>query len=87
MNIVKILVIQDFYGPDYVYLISDLPSTMPNVTKEPLTAKVTVERGKGVEYVREHFGMEPEVSGRYPASVGPKFKEYGKNTHLVQDKG
>lgn len=86
MNIVKILVIQDFYGPDYVYLISDLPSTMPNVTDEPLTAKVTVEHGKGVEYVRENFNMEPEISGRY-VSISARIKEFGKDTHLTRIKG
>jgi len=64
MNIVKAKVGVDFYGPDYIYLYTDLPSTMPEVTKENLIAKVTAASGTGIQYVRDHFGIEPEVFGQ-----------------------
>lgn len=65
INFSKAQVILDKYGPDIVLLWTDLPSSMPKVTKQNLSFKIEVEAGKGVEYVREHFHIEPEVIG-YP---------------------
>lgn len=53
--------LRDRHGADHVYLHTDFPTTMPNVTKQNLIMDFRVARGDGENYVREHFGMEPEL--------------------------
>jgi hypothetical protein len=43
-------------GPDKVYLTTDLPSPFPPaVSKQPMEAIFDAQKGKGVEYARDHF--------------------------------
>ena len=42
----------------YTYLPSPFP---PEITKADLEIDFHVAKGSGIEYVREHFGVDPEV--------------------------
>jgi len=59
IKITRITIIGERHGPDYVYLITDLPSPMPGLTKDPLDLRFSVEYGKGEEYVKTHFPGTP----------------------------
>ena len=61
MNIVKITVLTRKHGTDLVTLTTDLPSPIPNVTKQPATLQFNCQAETGVAYVRKHLGIEPEV--------------------------
>lgn len=58
----RVTVIQSEYQADYVTLHgSRFPSPFPKVEDEKLTLSFAAEKGKGAEYVRNHFGIDPEV--------------------------
>lgn len=49
-------------GTDKVSLHTTLPSPYPpEVTTQNLIIDFDTRKGAGVDYVREHFGIEPEV--------------------------
>ena len=61
LNIAKATVLQGV-GPDIVYIHTDLPHPfVAEVSTQPLTLKFEVLSESGVEYVRNNFGIEPEV--------------------------
>lgn len=60
LNILKAIVLVRM-GTDSVSVHTDLPSPFPAVSEQPLMLSFEVVKGSGVEYVREHFGVEPEV--------------------------
>jgi len=65
LNITKITVLIAPGRGDYVSILTDLPSPFPKeVDSTPLSIRFDAPKGKGVEYVREHFGIEPEVIKR-----------------------
>lgn len=57
---VKKIVLLLGIGMDKVSLETDLPSGCPKVDPTNLVTKFEVETGKGLEYVRTHFGREPD---------------------------
>ena len=62
MNIKRIVVLIRSYHTDEVFIDTDLPSPFPlEIQKEDLTIKFEVQKGQGIEYVRRHFNIEPEV--------------------------
>lgn len=48
-------------GTDHISLKTNKPSTTPALSKEPMSMTIHVTCGHGVEYVREVFGLEPDV--------------------------
>lgn len=62
-------------GPDYVSLTTTLPGVMWPA-EEPLSLKFECAPKKGVEWVRENVGIEPEVVELGKASrAGTKEKD------------
>jgi hypothetical protein len=61
LAITKIVVLLRKGHMDMVWVSTSLPSTVPAVTADPLTLQFDACQGTGVEYVRQHFGIEPEV--------------------------
>lgn len=60
LRIDSVKVVQGRYGPDHIMIETNLPAgTYPFTGQADL--KMTVAQGSGVEYVRKHFGVEPEV--------------------------
>lgn len=55
MEVTRVTVQINNPGTDMVFLRTNLPSPVPGVTDEPLTAMFNVEAGKGVEYALTHF--------------------------------
>ena len=64
MKITKAFVLLSATQADTVILTTDLPSPMPGVTSEPLSLMFCAEQNTGVPFVRENFGIEPEVRSR-----------------------
>ena len=61
MNITHIIVLLTS-STDTVFVHTDLPSPYPpDVSTENAMLKFEVSHNKGVEYVKKHFGIEPEV--------------------------
>ena len=61
INITKIVVLIT-NGTDHVSLHTDMPSPYPpEVSTQPLIIDFQTTKGKGIEYVLEHFGIKPEV--------------------------
>lgn len=49
-------------GTDSVSIHTDLPSPYPpEVSDQNLMIDFKTRKGAGIDYVREHFGIEPEV--------------------------
>jgi hypothetical protein len=48
-------------GADKVFINTTLPSSMPKVSQQCLSMDFQTEIDTGIEYVRHHFGIEPEV--------------------------
>jgi len=47
---------------DRITIHTDLPSPYPaEITTDDLMIDFQTTKGKGVEYVRKHFGIEPEI--------------------------
>jgi len=59
MEITRIVVMVNNPGTDEVFLYTELPSPVPGVTSEPMTAKFSAEYGKGVEYALTNFDDIP----------------------------
>ncbi len=50
-------------GPDRISLATNLPSPFPSYD-ERLVLSFETFKGNGVAYVKEHFGLDPEVIDR-----------------------
>lgn len=61
LKIEKSVVIQREHGSDHVILHTNLPTAMPDITNEPLSLDFVVAKGDGVNYVKNVFGLEPEI--------------------------
>lgn len=62
MKVTKAVVITHRLAMDQVVLTTDLPSPVPaTISADPLTLLFYTMKGTGLAYVREHFGVEPEV--------------------------
>jgi len=61
MKILKATVLLREFGTDKVFLQTDLPSPMPLVKDQKMSLSFDTERKYGADYVREHFGIEPEI--------------------------
>lgn len=59
MRITKVTVLQN-YGTDFVTLYTDYPCPY-DVGDEPLCISFSTTKGRGVSYVTEHFGVDPEI--------------------------
>jgi hypothetical protein len=46
---------------DIIYVHTDLPSPVPNVSPEAPSLSFVAQYDTGVAYVRTNFGVEPEV--------------------------
>jgi hypothetical protein len=46
---------------DQISIQSNLPSSYPGFCSENMTLKIEAGHGQGIDYVKEHFGIEPEV--------------------------
>lgn len=64
IKIKKAVVLLQGGSADMVFLDTELPPHMPKVSNQSPSLKFEVEAGKGIEYVRENFGIEPEVIRR-----------------------
>lgn len=54
-------------GTDEVCLTVDKPSPFPpEVTEDPLHMSFEVQANHGVDYCREHFGIDPEIINTRP---------------------
>lgn len=51
-------------GTDKIILETDLPLGVYPYEGYPQTVQLDVSKGMGVQYVRENFGLEPEVIAR-----------------------
>ena len=62
MKVLKAVVITHRTVMDQVVLTTDLPSPVPaTISADPLTLLFYTTKDTGLAYVREHFGIEPEV--------------------------
>jgi len=61
IKITKAMVLIQPYGADLVFLHTELPPNMPKITNQSPVLKFEVEMGKGIEYVRKVFGVDPKV--------------------------
>ena len=62
LHIKKIVVTIMDSGTDEVTIYTDLPSPYPaEVSTDNLTIDFPTKRNSGVDYVRDHFGIEPEI--------------------------
>lgn len=60
MNVTKATVVLTRGGADLVILMTDnMPSPMPNVTKEPLSLTFYAEYNTGEKYVKTNFPNVP----------------------------
>lgn len=49
-------------GPDHISLKIDLPNAFTYDKAEPFAhATIEASAGTGAQYVRDHFGVEPEI--------------------------
>jgi hypothetical protein len=60
--ITKILVLHDKHGSDLICVHTDLPSSMPNVTSQPLILTFRAAADSGEEYVKNNFPNIPFTS-------------------------
>lgn len=59
---IKRIVVLITDGTDRVSIHTDLPSPYPpEVSDQNLMIDFNTRKGAGIDYVREHFGIEPEV--------------------------
>ena len=61
MKIISVTIMKSSYRNDTVFLLTDLPSAMPNVVKGDLAISFEVEKDKGEEYLKEHFELTEDV--------------------------
>ena len=55
MEVFAVKVLYNTPGTDNVYLVTDLPSGMPEVSQDNVVLQFSVQHGKGIEYARTHF--------------------------------
>jgi hypothetical protein len=60
LSITKTTVLHRKGGPDYIYLQTELPPPMPNLTKQSLLMTFQCAAGKGEEYCRANLHLEPD---------------------------
>lgn len=59
---IKKIVVMIIDGTDRVSIYTDLPSPYPaEISTDDLEIDFQTRKGSGVDYVREHFGIEPEI--------------------------
>ena len=58
---IKKIVVMLTDGTDRVSLYTNLPNSYPLESNEDLIMEFRTKTNFGIEYVREHFGREPEV--------------------------
>lgn len=63
MKVVKAIVVERRSGTDLIALTTTLPTPFrdPEMQHEPLYLDFHAAQGTGAEYVRKHFGIEPEI--------------------------
>lgn len=62
LNVFRVLVLIRGGHTDEVFIDTNLPGSFPKeVDKANLTLRFEVQKGKGIQYVRDNFGIEPEV--------------------------
>ena len=61
LNITRVTVVEREHGTDLVTVHTDLPPGCPGLDTTPAILNMDVVRDGGAEYVRENFGVEPEV--------------------------
>ena len=59
IEITKIFILTTGHGPDKVFLYTTMPTTMPNVTQQPLQLDFQVVAGGGRSYCEQHFSGIP----------------------------
>lgn len=60
LNVAVARVVRSVSGPDTIFLMVDLPAaTFP--FNDSAMVSMSAAAGTGAEYVRTHFGMEPEI--------------------------
>lgn len=62
INVIKATVLVRPHFTDYIYLDTDLPSS---VEKYPTTLRCEQPKGTGADWVRKQFNIEPEVIGNF----------------------
>ena len=55
LKIEDITLVRHIYKPDTILIRVDLPSSMPNVTKEKPLVSLRVTTGHGERYIKENF--------------------------------
>ena len=61
MKITKVSVLQS-YGTDTISLYTEYPCPyVPEYDDNPLCLTFSTTKGMGVDYIRENFGVEPEI--------------------------
>lgn len=76
ITIARIVILVNQYGADRVSLLTDLPSSYPpEVSTDPLELSFNVQKGHGVEYIRQHFPGYPltllDMVATHPAQEIP----------------
>ena len=61
LKVTRATVVLTNHGKDRISLDTEYPSPTPKVDPEPLSLTFEAEKGTGVEYVKNTFGIEPEV--------------------------
>lgn len=61
IQITRATVVLTNHGKDRISLDTEYPSPTPKVDPEPLSLTFEAEKGTGVEYVKDTFGIEPKV--------------------------
>jgi hypothetical protein len=55
LPIEKITIVEQYCGPDAVFIFTGLPTSMPKCVDQNLIMKFDVAKGSGSEYVEQHF--------------------------------
>ena len=61
IGIIRATVLVRRHRADMCNITVDMPSSMPKVDEHPLSITFTAEADTGAQYVRDHFGVEPEI--------------------------
>lgn len=61
MEIKKIQILIRKNCTDVVFVHTGFPTPFPHFTDENMMMKFEVQRGNGINYVRENFKIEPEI--------------------------
>lgn len=61
ITVTHALVLLDHFGMDQIFLTTTLPSSIPKLSNEEVTFQFRAEADTGADYVKKHFGIDPEV--------------------------